>query len=203
MSTGFAIKCFVSDCNDPVIGQCTGYGASCGRFYCEAHSHNGLCVECAERAAQDQVLEDYFQTAENVDRQLLWSRVKQVLWYFASVGGLFLAAQLMFSLFGSDSLAGGLLICAIYPTAAIFIVMSWLKRRGQQKHIVAEIEAVKPEFTAFYKAYKRDKNIRLLKSAAIFTVGAAVAMVTEDLRRSAEEARIQTAVDEGFRRHGF
>jgi hypothetical protein len=62
--------CYVSGCTNHVIGQCTGYPKSCGRFYCREHSSeqqshlqrsienkrvnvDTLCSECAKRKLTD------------------------------------------------------------------------------------------------------------------------------------------------------
>ena len=60
------IGCFVSGCTNPVVGQCPGYKKGCGRFYCAEHNFEGLCIECANEKREDEVLEDYAQTAQNV-----------------------------------------------------------------------------------------------------------------------------------------
>ena len=39
--------CYADHCSGQVIGQCPGYGAPCGRFYCREHSNGNLCTECA------------------------------------------------------------------------------------------------------------------------------------------------------------
>jgi len=46
---GANLACFSQGCMNPVIGQCAGFQASCGRFYCAIHSKGILCAECSSR----------------------------------------------------------------------------------------------------------------------------------------------------------
>jgi hypothetical protein len=47
------VACADPGCTNSVIGQCTGYGGPCGRFYCASHSTGTFCQACAERKAED------------------------------------------------------------------------------------------------------------------------------------------------------
>jgi hypothetical protein len=46
-----SVKCYVSTCDNPVIGQCSGYKSNCGKFYCASHSSKILCADCAQKKA--------------------------------------------------------------------------------------------------------------------------------------------------------
>lgn len=67
------IQCSVSGCNNPVIGQCTGYKGDCGKFYCAQHSSDGLCAECVAQKAHDEFVAktfaEYWQLADQVKRE--------------------------------------------------------------------------------------------------------------------------------------
>jgi hypothetical protein len=64
------IGCFSADCNNPVIGQCSGYKGNCGQFYCHPHSRGKLCGECGGRKAHEEAMErtrqDYLETAKKM-----------------------------------------------------------------------------------------------------------------------------------------
>ena len=40
------IACHIFGCSDPVIGQCKGYKDECGRYFCQTHSPENLCLHC-------------------------------------------------------------------------------------------------------------------------------------------------------------
>ncbi len=203
MNAGFNVKCSAPSCLNPVIGQCTGYKRGCGRFYCAAHSHNGLCMDCAALLSEDQLIEDYVKSCQNVEKKVQRVILKTGLGFILAMLGLYFASQLMFTTFGVSNPIGIALYYAIYLTGAICIVYLLPKRRKLEKQMVREVEAKKPRFAEFYKAYKRDKNIQVLKGGAIFLIGAATAMVASDLQKSSEEARIRSAVDKEIDRRGL
>lgn len=64
------IACSAPNCSNPVIGQCTGYKKTCGKYYCREHSTDTLCFDCSnEKAAEDHaeaVYKEYLALAENV-----------------------------------------------------------------------------------------------------------------------------------------
>jgi len=67
------IACSVSECTNPVIGQCTGYKRNCGRYYCREHSQDTLCADCASQKAADEhavlVYQEYLALAEKVSKE--------------------------------------------------------------------------------------------------------------------------------------
>jgi len=64
------IACSAPDCHNPVIGQCTGYKKTCGKYYCREHSTDTLCFDCSsEKAAEEHaevVYKEYLALAEKV-----------------------------------------------------------------------------------------------------------------------------------------
>ena len=73
MEKGLSVSCAVPGCASPVIGQCTGYKGTCGRYYCTDHSTGTLCADCAGRKAEDErterVTSDYLQTIKALQRE--------------------------------------------------------------------------------------------------------------------------------------
>ena len=67
------IACSVPKCVNPVIGQCTGYKKTCGRYYCHEHSSGTLCADCSNQKAADEhaeaVYHEYLALAEKVSRE--------------------------------------------------------------------------------------------------------------------------------------
>ena len=69
------IACSAPDCSKPVIGQCTGYKKTCGKYYCREHSSDTLCADCGRQKIADEqtqeVLRDYLHTAEELEKESL------------------------------------------------------------------------------------------------------------------------------------
>ncbi len=68
------IACSAPDCHNPVIGQCTGYKKTCGKYYCREHSTGTLCFDCSnEKAAEEHaeaVYKEYLGLAENISKNI-------------------------------------------------------------------------------------------------------------------------------------
>lgn len=79
------IACSAPDCSNPVIGQCTGYKKTCGKYYCREHSSDTLCADCTKRKATDEreeleqkaaqehaelVYKEYLALAEKVSKDI-------------------------------------------------------------------------------------------------------------------------------------
>ncbi len=67
------IACSAPDCTNPVIGQCTGYKKTCGKYYCREHSTDTLCFDCSNQKAADEEAEkiynEYLALAEKVSKE--------------------------------------------------------------------------------------------------------------------------------------
>lgn len=67
------IACSAPNCTNPVIGQCTGYKKTCGKYYCREHSSDTLCFDCANKKAMDEhaelVYQEYLALAEKVSKE--------------------------------------------------------------------------------------------------------------------------------------
>jgi pilus assembly protein TadC len=67
------IACSTIGCLNPVIGQCTGYKKTCGKYYCHEHSSDTLCANCAKQKTEDEhaelVYQEYLVLAEKVSQE--------------------------------------------------------------------------------------------------------------------------------------
>jgi hypothetical protein len=144
------IRCFTSECSNPVIGQCSGYNGSCGRFYCREHSRGILCANCAAREEREQVIADYFQTAE---------RIKSP------------GCGAIFTIVTSGALAALAFVTgetASWVTFAIIFGLSLflaIRKRQKEWETVAQLDQTKLGFAEFYGLYKNDKNAERVGAA--------------------------------------
>lgn len=182
-----SVACAILDCPHPVIGQCTGYGRDCRRYYCREHGEDTLCVECAN-------LRSYFEAAEGVEA-LIKRRNRPVKFLGASVY-LVLIGYALLSLCSSLDRAVG-----VFVVALAVAVGTWILRKMQETAIVQsrskQIATRLPDFEEFYAAYrkilakqKRDEEWQRAKAwavpAVVTAVGAAVALegtIRRDLER--------------------
>jgi len=194
------VACFVPGCENPVIGQCPGYKGNCGRFYCAAHSIEGLCSDCGQRKVEDETYEDYVETAERLRRELgnHWSGWVMMLW-----GSLLV--------FGGGSIAGALFSdgrdgwgFAALVAIAVLLVSSliWYSRRRRklQEVRLEEIRATKPGFPEFYKAWKKEKNKEALMTTLAVAGAVVVGTVAAAVAESVDRDRRVSEVEEGVRR---
>lgn len=197
----FNVSCAVAGCANPVIGQCTGYKGSCGRFYCAAHSTDRLCADCARRKLEDETAQRtykvYLQTAERLRRDLRWVDLRNLIGGFVILG---VFAVLGFGIGRSDPdksvtnavQFGGVIIATVWSLA------QQRKRRKQEKARLEEIRETKPAFPEFYKAWKEEKNKEALMTglaiAGIIVAGAVAAAASTDREKRVSE------IEEGVRR---
>ena len=75
------IACAVPNCQNPVIGQCSGYNHHCGRYYCAEYSVDNLCIKCAQQKIAEDKYIDYLHTSEKLrkDAAPLWGGVSRFL----------------------------------------------------------------------------------------------------------------------------
>ncbi len=214
---GLSVSCAVPRCASPVIGQCSGFQQSCGRYYCANHSVAALCSDCADRKLKFEIYTDYLQIAEKVRRdtdqgfglsRLLAGPIIGVL---ALVGGFgcLLALMESSSSFGPVLLIGGFLALYLYA-------LSWAssQRMKRARAKAAEIDKSKPGFLQFYEAWDnkkpRDELVETLVAAGGFAAGLAGAAISSVARDEAEASKraqlqheVEQAVDDELKRKGL
>ena len=203
MHTG--IRCAVAGCANPVIGQCTGYQGSCGRFYCAQHSVGTLCADCAGRKAADEralaIQQDYVETAQRVEREARALALKSPGFIWLVIGSV---ALLMISpLLGDPSrILGSASIIGL----SIAGVWYGVKQRQFTSQLVEQVNRTKPEFSGFYAEWLAAKNKQALvdRLTVVATlVGIVFAFIAKEEQRSADDARLRDAVDDELRRRGL
>jgi hypothetical protein len=213
------VACAVPDCANPVVAQCQGYGdRSCGRFFCQEHSDEGLCPVCALEREKDLILRDYVQTAENVHKQAeRKKRINRAFAFLGTVGYWFL----LLSLVDNAEITAQ---PAIFLTQACFVigialpvllgVVAWRRGLSSEKGLIRGMNASMPDFAEFYRAWKSEKRKRdldLVLALAIGAVGATIAAaassIAQDQRSNREmaelDSRIQHEVKREFKRRGI
>jgi hypothetical protein len=197
------IACSVPGCTNPVIGQCTGYKKSCGRYYCHAHSTDTLCAVCANHKAEDDrvqiIYQDYLTTAEGLEREarttITFKGTFKKGWKIAAIIGLIggpiltpiLSQPKNFAL-GVGAFFLGFLVgpvellvaYAIYGSLIAWIVCG-VKRGNWHKEIginrAKELDTTKPGFLEFYTTWRKEKSKeKLTKALAVAGVVAAVGL---------------------------
>jgi hypothetical protein len=67
------IACSAPNCANSVIGQCTGYQKTCGKYYCREHSSDTLCFDCSSQKAADEnaelVYKEYLSLADKLTKE--------------------------------------------------------------------------------------------------------------------------------------
>lgn len=171
------ISCSFPGCTNPVIGQCTGYQGSCGRFYCAIHSSATLCYEHAEQKRTDEIAEkiynDYLETASEI-----YGEVRTLTTISAVIFG---AIGILLVLAGGQELGlllgiGGMLIVAVYANS---------KQQAQ----VATITGEKPGFEEFYKEYSKIKGKESLKKG--LAVAGALTVVALGVAAAAQQQQVR------------
>lgn len=144
------IKCYVPECTNSVIGQCTGLpDEPCGHFYCEEHSKSKLCDECNVVNEARLLYQEYYDTAVEVDR------INGRGWYIAFIlllGIVTLILSVMYSPW------------VIVPFIAIdigIVIYMRYKCKLKLEKACQEYE----NFAEFYKEYKRYANRQQLAHA--------------------------------------
>ena len=196
------VSCAVPGCTNPVIGQCTGYKGTCGRFYCAAHSTDRLCADCARQKLEDEIAqrtyEDYLHTAERLQRKLRSAALPIVL-CAGVIGILFFCSAFSVSPVSSEQIVAGW----VMGMATILGGAIWAGTRQQklEKEEVAEIGKVKPAFAEFYKAWKKEKSKEALMTAlAIAGVIVAGAVAAAAAATSDDREKRVSEIEEGVRR---
>ena len=190
------IACSVSGCTNPVIGQCPGYKGGCGRYYCATHGSNGLCADCARRKLEDEIYEDYLQTAERLRREVGWVGMPIFI-------GVAIVSFIFGFAIGRDYPHPGVFFAILFSGGILGLLWVLPQQHKQEKLRLEEIRKTKPGFPEFYRAWKKEKNKEaLLSSLAIAgvivagTIAGAVSAAAEDAKR---EERVRE-IEEGVRR---
>jgi hypothetical protein len=220
MAPTINIRCSTLGCTNPVIGQCTGYQGSCGRYYCLIHSSGTLCARCADRKTADGqaqiIYQDYVETAKNVWREARsdfqgWSIMK---WGFGLcfLGCLLFVIGLSLYLLASAEraidLGTNLILIGTMLTggACVVTIIAYFERRsawvGKQEQLrLNQIERIKPGFTKFY--YDREaKKTKDMLLAGLAVAGVIVVAGLASALESNEDERIRRAVDDELKKRG-
>jgi len=178
------IACSVPGCTWPVIGQCTGYKKTCQRFYCQEHSSDTLCADCAGRKTADEqtelIYQDYLATAKKVSQEFIplskyqiqhRQLIKPGVWCLV-IGLFFLILTSVISstpipqsdvnIFNAFEILGILLIS--WPVL-VFLLYSvdwviWQNAEKQRKltEKIDDIDKVKPGFKQFWIAWVKQRK---------------------------------------------
>lgn len=149
-----AISCSTPGCRNPVIGQCSGYKGSCGRYYCAEHSSGKLCDECAGQKLRDELAERIFQ--ENLlASEKLRKEMRRISWLGALLG---MAGGILFAFLAASAdapLAGAV---GFYISPIIGLVIAGMKRNELKKERMKQLAPTHPGFAEFYEVWKKEKN---------------------------------------------
>lgn len=163
-------RCFVADCNNPVIGKCSGYKGNCGNFYCDVHSVCAITSgQCAVRGSSEcsEIAKDYVATVEKIKAQQPF------------VAG-FIAALLIAAGFSpfypySDRSYFWMLFSVLGMPIALYAYMKAKRLKG----VIADNENTRPGFRAFYLQYdslkSRAENARKTSKEVAIEIGEDVA----------------------------
>ncbi len=154
------ITCYVPGCMNAVTAQCRGYPAYCGRMVCAAHSHNGLCPDCAAREAaalqQNQIVASYDTTLADIrHRASSDARNKPFWWTFGSslgVGGLGLL------LTSSSSEAATIFLFLASLVFAGSLVVFFNNRSRLELQYAGDADQQLPGFLTYYQQWLAAKH---------------------------------------------
>lgn len=198
------IACAVNGCTDPVIGQCSGYQGSCGRFYCAQHSVGNLCLDCGQRKLQaeaaQKVDEDNLLAADNIEnllqkgscRNLIVVHAVPALCAALALASYNLVYEIVPERMIDIDLASILFIVFGVAAAITYIglyVRFFVQRRQMEKRMVSAISTSNPQFEDFYKGYKRERLKQRLFLGGAIALGAAAAAA-----HASEEAQLRNDV---------
>jgi hypothetical protein len=165
------IGCFVEGCDKAVVGQCSGYEASCGQFYSKAHSEDKLCAECGGRQEMDRLFLDYLETAERIPRVGCVSTIVALV--FVGLGAL---AFVQMVAAGHDNPVNyGIWLGMLFIGG--MMLLTKLNKINSRPKIIAETEKAKPGFVEFYEMWKKEKRREHLRAGLRTAGGLAVATV--------------------------
>lgn len=181
MSIG--VKCFVPDCENPVIGQCSGYKDSCGQFYCPTHSRNKLCSECDARKVVDETYEDYLQTAGSLGipgASKVWAIIFTII-------------AVIVAMSGGDASALWIIAILLF----LFVTIRYIRANNA----IANLDKTKPGFSEFCQLYKKKRRKAFLSDSLELVAGVIGGGIAGAVQGTAEaigkEAYYQRKVREG------
>lgn len=169
LGTGGVIACFSAGCDSSVIGQCTGYKRSCGRFYCSTHSRGTLCGECLLLKTSDEEaerrLQDYLATCDKLAKQTPGATSGTYVW------------AVVFLLGGMLAVATGKVPAGLGVMAFGVLSIVWGIRHRAKRRQMAESAALnRPGFAEFFEEWQRQKSKEAwAKAGAVVLIAGAVA----------------------------
>lgn len=175
-----AIKCFVPECTEDVIGQCAGLGNEpCGHFYCSKHSRGKLCGECVAVQNEIDLIQKYVDAAAWVSKPLGcgWAIL---LSYIAIPGLILFLYQRWFQ---------GVACFTLSSIVVAIILRLRSKRRLQRK--CKDLD----NFEEFYRMYKKYKNKEQARSMLIGTMQFASYMLSPEYSTASEIRRIRKRLE--------
>ena len=179
-----AIKCFVPECTEDVIGQCAGLeNEPCGHFYCSKHSRGKLCDECAAVQKKRNLIQTYINAAESVLMPLGcgWT----ILVLIISIAG---AISALFFIVSEYYILGTVLLFITFVFPMMF-VSSLRKRRLNEK--CAELR----NFKEFYRAYKKQRNKEQLRSFFAVSLAITADMLSPEVSTASDIRRIRKRLE--------
>jgi hypothetical protein len=164
------VACHHAGCQEPVIGQCSGYGRGCGRFFCAKHSIESFCSTCAEKAAHDAAIramyDDYLAAAEKIPHGGCSNSGATIGLLGILAAGVAAAFVLAVSP-GSEWLIFMALVL-VWAGGAAYV-------NQREATAIAKTTTEKPGFADFYEEYRKQKGRENMANAltALLAVGAA------------------------------
>lgn len=195
------IACSAPDCQNPVIGQCSGYKKPCGKYYCRIHSVDAFCEDCANRKAEDDhaqlVYQDYLSTAEGLEKEAqttitfggLWKQGVKIATIIGFFGGPIVFPLSMYPenfasgvyYFFLGFIVGPMFMAAlfIHPLTLLIIWAVLASKRGNWLNTIGteqakKIDETKPGFFEFYTTWRQEKSRE--KLTTVLTIAGAIAV---------------------------
>ncbi|MGE5674765.1 MAG: hypothetical protein ACM3XM_12990 [Mycobacterium leprae] len=176
------VACAVPGCTEPVIGQCPGFDAGCGRFYCAVHDAEYLCPDCARRRMAAALYKRYMKACAQASP--LWER-----WLFAVAGApLVLGVGLLAAtgVAALDTASGpaslpGMAAFGAAVAAAIFGLAALQATRV--RHRVDRLAMSLPGFAEFYKAWRLKLHREVLMTTLVIGAAAVIGAVAAGQER--------------------
>lgn len=212
------IKCYASDCSNPVIGQCRGYNKDCGKYYCETHTDGTYCEECGRNKEEEILTRRIYEDYLNTSKPLRWNTTFKPLLIgmfinFIVFMILFIVPSILMAVLGSFAsestrtymILGWVMLECILIAGFIVFGLIWTIRKTNRliEQKLAEVEVDKPGFTEFYRAWEKNRNQVMftqgMKIAGTIVVSSFEAMIDDAVERN----RISRGVDQALTKHGL
>jgi hypothetical protein len=195
------IACSALDCQNPVIGQCTGYKKPCGKYYCRAHSVDAFCADCANRKAEDDhtqlVYQDYLSTAEGLEKEAqttitfggLWKQGIKIAAIIGFFGGPIVfplnmypenfASAVGYFFLGFIVGPAFMAVMFIHPFVLLIIWAVLASKRGNWHNTIGieqakKINETKSGFFEFYTTWRQEKSRE--KLTTVLSIAGAIAV---------------------------